>query len=202
VDGYLSSIDDLNNHYIKHLSSCKSLRLAAHIDNPIGCEGMRHTPIPLQPDDLPNIELLELENCFVDPNLVEFLKARSDRLKILRLVECMSAGSEDNPNLAENAIPWAEFFSSVRNAGPVLTKFEMVNNILNRTRELDEDMVRQVERDDTLRIFHYILLDDKYGMVFTDDTFALEQFERGEDQREFNTFMDLVRRNSEASSQG
>ncbi|KAK4506471.1 hypothetical protein PRZ48_000203 [Zasmidium cellare] len=217
--GYLESIENLQNTFFQHLTGANKVSLIAHYDNPIGCDGMRQVSLPFQPKDLPKVEHLTLQDCFVDHNLLRNLAKKPGQLKSLHLNNCFSAGNDENPGLADIVVPWAEFFSALRRTQPNLEEFILTENRVppltheeqfpghygdrdphNYTPPDNEpDDVKAVRRglkeDPGRRLFTYICLDDKYGMVFAYSEVNIQAFLLGEDQREFDALVEMVEGN-------
>ncbi|KAI1264351.1 hypothetical protein F5Y18DRAFT_427973 [Xylariaceae sp. FL1019] len=214
IRGYLDSIAELEDSFFEHLTSAKRVKLVADDQNPIGCPGMCHTPIPFGYVQLPEIEHLELQDCFVDAALIAFLRSHR-QLKSLRLTNCYSAGNNLARGTARSATPWADFFSAVRESQanhlheftlqedrtPPLTHEEQFHRDDGPYDPPDDEAddvrtVRRILTEDTgRRLFAYVSLDDKYGMVFAYEEVNISAFLEGVDQREFDELMAMVNRN-------
>lgn len=176
---------------------------------------MRQCPIPFGRRQLPALQHLELQDCFIDPGLMAFLNNHPGQLKSIHLNNCYSAGDDQDMGTADLAIPWHEFFSRVRTSQPNLLDFAIEER---RTPPLthDEEFVQpedtpfvpsEDEPDDVKsvrrilsenserRLFSYVCLDDKYGMVFAYHDVNVEAFLEGNDQREFDALMRSVEGN-------
>lgn len=209
VYGYIGFLRALDAPFFHHMTALK--HLAIHARDPLGLEGFHHIPLALKPDDLPMLESLRLHNCFVGPELVSFIRGHAQVLKSLDIKECVSGG--DGRGMADNAIYWAEFFDSVYEAKPVLTKliagggkapltsdeeFEPQYQYIDEPDSVQE--IRQKLRDDpALRLFGYGYLDGKYGMFFLLEDENVAQFNNGHDQRAYHRLMGLVNENAAAA---
>lgn len=212
TEGYLCFIADVGRLIFDNLASLKRLEFMSDAQNPAGCEGMRHSALPFRPDTMGNLEELDLWNCFIDPKLLEFLKTKSGQLRKVRLFECFSAGEDFG--LAENGITWSKFFSAWCEANPVCEELVVYNSKVPLTSEEqfergaskeeepdDVKAVREALRRDTRRkLFSYGYLDDKYGMVFCNEEANIERFEQGDDQKKYDTVMEIVAQNRKTKS--
>jgi hypothetical protein len=213
LDGYTEFVDDLRHNIFKHTNSLKRLSLIAHELSPIGCEGRCHASFPLESTDIPMLEYLHLENCFIDPELVSFLQDHTNTLKHLRLQNCMSAGSDEGDfTSAQNPISWAEFFKTLRRSKLRLRTFQHFNNFVPLTKDEDfffrfkaenfdsvyqppEDepaetqAVRRCVKEDDKKLFYYGTLDDKYGMLDVNEEEIIASFQHGHDQMEYEAFV-------------
>ncbi len=215
MPGYSDFIKMLNKRFLSKLTAARRVIFVADVDNPVGCKGMRHSPLPFMPEDMPAIEYLELWHCFVDPALLDFFEAKAQQLKSLRLMDCYSAGTEDL-SWADNPRSWADVFARIRKADSVLQELSVVNQLVPlceteayppEPAEEDEPKpdnviaIRETLRlDSGRRLFPYVHLDDKYGMVFAQEETNIEQFEQGKDQKEYDALMELVKANRVAAS--
>ncbi|KAF2171379.1 hypothetical protein M409DRAFT_18495 [Zasmidium cellare ATCC 36951] len=219
LPGYLDSIENLRDSFFRHLMKATTVKLVAHPDNPIGCEGMRQVFIPIQPKDLPNVQHLTLHDCFVDHALTANLAKKPGQLKSFHLNNCYSAGNDENFGTAHTVLTWSEFFSTLRQTQPNLSDFILKDK---RTPPLthDEQFYRAGEEGPVVpyeppdqepenvkavrkglqehpsrRLFTYTTLDDKYGMVFAYEEVNIEAFMLGEDQKEFDLLVEMVEGN-------
>lgn len=146
------------------------------------------------------------------------LGKKQGQLRSIRLIDCHSAGNDENPGLADVATPWAEFFAAVRRSQPLLEEFTLEEK---RTPPLTHDeqfhrpespefkgfvpgddepedvkaVRRELEANPQRRLFTYTTLDDKYGMVFAYEEVNISAFMEGEDQKEFDLLMEMVEGN-------
>jgi hypothetical protein len=205
TEGYLDFISDLSGYFFDHLTAIRRLEFVADPENPVGCEGMRHSPLPIKPTAMENIKHITLHNCFLDTPLTGFLASKSQHLETLHLLDCFSG---HDSGLAENGISWSEFLKDLRETKPLLTELIVLNTKIPLTS--DEEFNREpkkrepedvkairetLQNDSQRRLFSYVALDDKYGMVFKNEEKNVESFEDGDDQREYDAMMELVASN-------
>lgn len=203
VWGYIEFLSSLDASFFHHMRGLKHLYIKA--SDPLGLEGMRHIPLALKPKDLPLLQSLKLENCFIGPELVSFIRGHAQVLKSLDIKECVGATQN---GLADNPLYWAEFFDEIYEAKPSLTEIvaggskapltdEEEFGIQNQTDELAniQHIRQKLEADPTLKLFGYASLDDKYGMFFMDEDENVERFNQGDDQRAYERLMGLVNEN-------
>ncbi|PNP37910.1 hypothetical protein TGAMA5MH_10009 [Trichoderma gamsii] len=196
TDEHEEFLNWLGAGFFRHMDGLKHLHLRA--TDPLGLanECRPYKELPLSPENLPALQSLTLEECFVSPELIPFIKRHAQVLKSLRLNECFCG---------EN-LSWAEFFDQVHEAMPSLTEL-IYRHKAPFTREEEEDMwwaeepallrVRQrLEADPTLNLFRRGFLDADTGVLFFDDLGdALKLFDQGDDQRAYVRLMGLVNRN-------
>ncbi|KAK8015358.1 hypothetical protein PG990_008654 [Apiospora arundinis] len=213
VEGYVIFLaEDLDQAFFHHMHNLRRLAIHASDEGPLGCEGFRHIPLALKPDDLPVLHSLTLSNCFVGPELVDFIRSHAQTLTSLDVGGCVSAG--DGSGMAENPLYWAEFFDQVYGVKPALTELivggarapltreENYDHYANEEEEPEVREIRQkLKADSGLKLFSYCSLDDKYGMFFRDEEVNVEAFQRGDDQRAYERLMGLVRQNKERLGQ-
>ncbi|KAL7892455.1 hypothetical protein HDV63DRAFT_267510 [Trichoderma sp. SZMC 28014] len=217
---YEAFIKWLGAGFFHHMDGLKHLHLWA--TDPLGRveESMPHIELPLRPEDLPVLQSLTLENCFVSPELIPFLKLHAQVLKSLRLHECFCG---DN-------LSWAEFFDQVYEAKPSLTGLTyrdnkgsfriddeeayivdeepfMVDNDDEGLRwSVDEsDILRfrqMLEADPTLNVFRRGHLDPDTGVLFFNLSDNLKLFHQGDDQMAYSRLLGLVNRNRAEAKAG
>ena len=207
VFGYCHFLEHLDDSLFRHMAALKHLNLVA--EDPLGLEGFRHIPLALKPDQLPALETLELKNCYVGPELVDFIRGHGSVLRTLDINGCASDG--DGSGLAENPLYWAEFFDQVAAIKPIaltqllvgdarvpLSDYEDMANMYDPDKEADEvkEIRKRLEEDPGLKTFGYAYMDDKYGMFFTAPEQNVEEFKKGDDQKAYNRLMAVVRANA------
>jgi hypothetical protein len=204
--GYIEFLSTLDASFFRHMSGLKRLHL--HAADPLGLEGMHHIPLALKEGDLPLLETLKLEDCFVGPELVAFIRSHARVLRSLDIARCVSAGS--GFGMADNPLYWAEFFDQVYEAksslvelivggGRVpLTRDEEFDHDYDYTNEPDEvrEIRRKLKADSRLKLFGYAYLDDKYGMFFLSEEENVDEFNKGVDQRAYDRLIGLVEENA------
>ena len=215
-ESYTNFCNRLSDFVFKSLSSCTSLDFASHEYMPLGCSGYNHMALPLRAEHLPLLQHLRLEQCFIGPELLTFLRAHSSTLTSLHLQNCMSA---HGCSMAEDAIPWSEFFSSLlllptTSSSPPFPKLTSLTilpieatKIWDEYQEEDADgnpelaILRdrfgglEVEHRKGVRMWEYKRTGDRFGMIFELGQVVRERYLEGEDTREFERVMTLVRRN-------
>ena len=214
-DSYMNFCSQLSDFVFKSLSSCTSLDFSPNEYAPLGCSGSNHMALPLHPKHLPLLQHLRLEQCFIGAELVTFLRAHSSTLTSLHLQDCMSA---QGCWMVEDPLPWSEFFSSLLLTTspsppfPKLTSLTILpieaKEILDVYQEIDDpdsfpeivafkELMGGLELEDRkgVRMWEYKATDDKYGWVGESGRVIRESFLEGEDTREFERVMGLVRRN-------
>lgn len=206
VWGYIEFLSDLDTLFFHHMTGLKYLAIQA--SDPLGLEGFHHIPLALKPDDLPLLESLKLQDCFVGPELISFIRGHAQVLKSLDVKECVSGG--DGSGMAENAIYWAEFFDGVYEVKPALTELIVGGGKVPLTSDeafdpeyeykIESESVREIRRklrdNPRLHLFGYARLDDKYGMFFLEAEENVEQFNHGNDQRAYDRLIDLINKNN------
>lgn len=217
--GYLHFLNHLDKYFFNHAKSSRKLSIKADEGSPYGGvnEYFRHASLALgQMSQLPKLEELCLENCIVDFNLMKFIESHAEVLRELRLIDCMSCHQPDQPSV-DWGPSWAEFFSSVLKCSLSISDIVISNKSIPLTTDeafrpehrdnetgqyrppadepADARQIReQLKRDDKLRLFPYICLDDKYGMVFAQEEANMARFQSGEDQLAYDHLMEVVKR--------
>ncbi|PPJ50696.1 hypothetical protein CBER1_07683 [Cercospora berteroae] len=203
------------NQFFGHLGSAERVTFIADDHNPIGMEpNFHHSPTPIRHDAMPRLKHLVMENFFVDPALANLMTSHSQQLESLTLKNCF--GSPDIS--AAHPYTWAEFLKTSQESKPILQSLTITNDRAPLTREEEfwrayaEDEAAPFEpreeesteilhirerlrRDPKLRVWPYVYLDDKYGMVFHDEDENVTAFEAGADQREYEVLMGVVKEN-------
>lgn len=206
VRGYVDFLSHLDEHFLHHMKKLKNLHIKA--SDPIGLEGRFHIPLALKASDLPALESLKLENCFVGRELSSFVQGHTQGLKTLDIKECISGG--DGFGMAENSMYWAKFFDDIYIAKPMLTGLIVGDGLAPLTTEeefnlppdpaadhqLIQDIRQRMKTNPSMKVFGYGSLDDKYGMFFLDADLNVEEFLKGTDQRAYDRLMGLVHENN------
>ena len=103
-ESYMNFCGRLSDFVFRSLTSCSFLDFSSHKYAPLGCSGSYHRALPLRPKHLPLLQHLRLEQCFIGPELLTFLRAHASTLNSLHLQDCMSA---HQCYMAEDSIPWS-----------------------------------------------------------------------------------------------
>ena len=200
--GYTEFLASLDTSFFHHMSGLKHLHIQA--EDPLGLDGRNYIPLALKPEDLPVLQSLKLENCFVSPELVSFIQGHTQVLKSLDVKECVSVG--DGGDMTDNSIYWAEFFDGIYETKPSLTEFIAGGDRVSLTYdgEFDNERVQDIRQElkasPVLKLFSYGNLSDKYGMLYNNVEENAEQFINGDDQRAYDRLMSLIKEN--AAQQG
>lgn len=200
--GYTEFLASLDTSFFHHMSGLKHLHIQAN--NPLGLQGRNYIPLALKPEDLPVLQSLKLEKCFVSPELVSFIQGHTQVLRSLDVKECASAG--DGGGMSDNSIYWAEFFDGIYETKPSLTEFIAGGDrvLLTYDGMLDNERVQDIRQklkaSLVLKLFSYGYLSDKYGTFHNNVEENVEQFINGDDQRAYDRLMGLIKKN--AAQQG
>ena len=202
---YPSFVANIGRNFLDHTSNITRLTLGADDEGAFGCEGFNHAPHPLTAEHLPKLQWLEIHYFFVDAALVDFLVGHKEVLQHLRLIDCASAAGDCS--LAENPIYWDEFLNRwAESKPPALTHFEVLPIKMPDLEQdhLDIDRVYQVLKQDVeaksphvRQYLEYKYLDDKYGMLFTDDELNDERFLENEDWEAYVRVQNIAKKNRE-----
>ncbi|KAL6700284.1 hypothetical protein J3F84DRAFT_357673 [Trichoderma pleuroticola] len=192
---FLRSLDAL---FFRHMRGLKYLHIQA--SDPLGdADSAASIPLALKPDDLPLLQSLTLENCFVCPELILFIQSHGHVLKFLDIDECFCDPASE--------VSWAKFFDEIYEAKPRLTTLlaggnkapflfdEMTNWEENDAVQL---MRQKLEADSTLKIFRQMHLDPDEGILTVNHDKTVERFNRGDDQRAYNRLIALVNENRQS----
>ncbi|KAL7921602.1 hypothetical protein ACQKWADRAFT_295516 [Trichoderma austrokoningii] len=199
-EDFLSSLDVA---FFRHMKQLKYLYIWA--TDPLGRanEDTPYKELPLRPGDLPLLQSLTLENYFVSPELVLFIKDHAQILKSLRL----------NESFCGEKLSWAEFFDQVYEAKPSFIELIYRDNKAPFMIDDEVDMwmsdepalvrIRQkMEADPTLEVFRQGYLDSDTGVLFFDPDEDVKRFIQGDDQRAYVRLMGLVNENRAEAKSG
>ncbi|GAB7332289.1 hypothetical protein MBLNU13_g04124t1 [Cladosporium sp. NU13] len=211
--GYTDFIQNLDLLF-SQLASITEFRFAASMSGLPGLPGQHHAVFPLNVEDMPLLEVLELQFCFISERTAHFIASHIKTLKRVRLEDCYSAVSDYN---AEEHTTWARFFSIIADSldvaeSPPLEDLFVTPRVLERSRNLggygESSVV--VKGDDTQielafsmaktyphrRPFDYARIDDKYGFLSEEKEQNLSAYLLGHDQVAYDRVMAFVRRRS------
>lgn len=195
---YCEFLRNLDALFFRHMRGLKHLHIQA--SDPLGDTehgGNTFIPLALKPDDLPLLQSLTLENCFVCPELISFIQSHAQVIKFLDIDECF----------CWSEVPWAKFFDEIYEAKPRLTELLAGGNkapfLFDEMPYWEEDdavllMHQKLEADSTLKIFRQMNLDPDNGILSVDHDETVERFNRGDDQRAYNRLMALVNENRQS----
>lgn len=190
---FLSNLDAV---FFRHMKGLKHLHIQA--SDPLGLADLDnpYIPLALKPEDLPLLQSLKLENCFVCAELVAFIQGHAKILESLHLNECF-CGID---------LSWAEFFDQVYKAKPSLAELVYRDN---KAPSMMEDEIeawvedysalqrlrQRLEVDPGLNMFRQGCLDSDEGYVFFTLKEDMMRFDQGDDQRAYVRLMGLVNEN-------
>lgn len=213
VSGYVEWLgDDLGGAFFRHMTHLKHLAIHASRCGPLGCEGVRHIPLALEPGDLPALESLTLANCYVGLELVAFVREHAAVLQRLDLDDCVSPGADSYTTVHPTS--WAEFFDRLYEARPSALAalaaggadaplFEAWDGDADGAEAAEAREVRRRLREEPGRkLFAYCYQDSKYGMCLSLRDENREAFLRGDDQRAYDRLMGLVGQNAARARRG
>ncbi|KAL7914502.1 hypothetical protein GGI35DRAFT_434520 [Trichoderma velutinum] len=193
---YREFLRNLDALFFRHMRGLKHLHIQA--SDPLGYATGHLTfiPLALKPEDLPLLQTLKLENCFICLELISFIQGHAQVLKLLDINECFSAvGSE---------VSWAKFCDEIYKARPRLTELLAGGNkapfVLDEIPYWEEDdavqtMLQKLEADSTLKVFWQMHLDPDEGILSVDHQGIVERFNQGDDQRAYDCLIALVNEN-------
>ncbi|EHK45550.1 hypothetical protein TRIATDRAFT_283217 [Trichoderma atroviride IMI 206040] len=196
TSGYEDFVNKLGAAFFSHMDGLKHLHLWA--TDPLGLAGERmpYTKLPLRPEDLPALQSLTLENSFVSPELIPFIKFHAQVLKSLRL----------NESFCGDYLSWTDFFDQVYEGKPSLTEViyrgDKAPFMIDEEDEVwwadESDLLhfrQRLEADPTLNVFRRGHLDPDTGVLFFNLREELKRFNQGDDQRAYVRLMGLVNGN-------
>lgn len=207
VQAYIGFVESLNTLFFEHLTNIKHLHFSASSDGPPGLEcGMNNAGLPLDRNQMPDLQSLVLRHVFISKQLAAFITAHGDTLRSIQLDNCYS-GIDDN-NLAEDvALLWGDFFSSIASRDmKTLHAFDIGPSDFERERHLDEDDYKYdvtVQADKLCetfpgrRMLDYKQVDDKYGMLFDCEDLVSARFEDGSDHAGWEQLCEVIAKNVE-----
>ncbi|KAL6834452.1 hypothetical protein V8C40DRAFT_88889 [Trichoderma camerunense] len=195
---YCEFLRNLDALFFRHMRGLKYLHIQA--SDPLGSAeygGNTFISLALKPGDLPLLQSLTLENCFVCPELISFIQSHAQVIKFLDIDECF----------CWSEVPWAKFFDEIYEAKPRLTELLAGGNKapfpFDEMPYWEEDdavllMRQKLEADSTLKIFRQMYMDSDNGILFVDHEETVERFNRGDDQRAYDRLMALVNENRQS----
>jgi len=116
-DCYLKFVENLDLLF-SQLASVTEFRFATTESELEGVTGHMHTTFPLNVDDMPMLQVLELKYCFVSERIAHFIASHVKTLKRISLEDCYSA--VDCNNAAEHT-SWAKFLNVIATRSTWLT---------------------------------------------------------------------------------
>ena len=216
-NGFVENLDLL----FSQLASVTEFRLGATHKGLPGVPGDCHCVLPLDIQDMPILEVFELQYCFISERTARFIAAHIKTLKRVSLEDCYSALTCD---LAEEHTTWATFFNIIASAlekslePPPLETFFVSPRTLGSSRGLDgwnptppgttpiSGDEQQIELAYSIaktephrRPFDYGALDTKYGFLMEDEEENLDTFLAAHDQAAYDRIMAIVGRQSGGS---
>lgn len=202
TEGYRDFLESLDAHFFDHAKSLVRLHLIADAWNFYGDSDMWASVMALRPGQMPRLEDLRIENCFIDEKCCEFLysaTASSSDLKKLHLINCMA--NEATPS-------WADLFSRLYTQQNLSLEELIVTNeriefpddyesniphlpVTNRLAS-QSVAVRSSPTEDSgeRRPFEYGTVDDKYGMIFSNEERNVSEYESGTDMHAYRKLME------------
>lgn len=209
--GWVQFASRLKAYFFDHLRAVEEVAIEGHETSPLGCEGGNSAPLPFGKQQMPQLRSLFLKNCFIDSGLVDLLTQQlsAGKLEELVLEDCHSTAESD---MAQDHPTWAELFLALSTTkSQSLKKFEVReagtypnDNGINIMAYDEDDNVQEVREVKTIledqekngrRLFSYISLDGKYGMVFPQEWLNREKFLAGGDQKAYDDLMTMVMKN-------
>lgn len=211
ADGYIEFIENLDILF-SQLVRITEFRFSASSSGLPGLPGQHHAVFPLNVEDMPLLQVLELRFCFVSERTAHFIGGHVKTLKRVRLEDCYSAADDYN---AEEHTTWARFFNIIADSldavgDPPLEEFFVSPRVLVKSRELVNwrESSTAIKGDDTQvelacsksrtdphrRPFDYARLDDKYGFLSEMEEQNLDAFLAGNDQAAYDRVMAVVGR--------
>ncbi|KAM0702272.1 hypothetical protein Q7P35_011182 [Cladosporium inversicolor] len=211
--GYTDFIQNLDL-FFSQLASITEFRFAASYSGLPGLPGQHHAVFPLNVEDMPLLQVLELQCCFVSERTARFIASHVKTLKRVRLEDSYSAAEDYN---AEEHTTWARFLNIIADSleaaeNPPLEEFSVTPHILVKSRNMGghEKFSVPIKGDDTQielafslsktashrRPFAYARIDDKYGFLSELENDNLAAFLLGHDQAAYDRVMAVVGRHA------
>ncbi|KFX90198.1 hypothetical protein O988_08295 [Pseudogymnoascus sp. VKM F-3808] len=210
TQGYCEFLSALDDSFLRHMTGLKHLHIKAW--DPLGLDGDRHIPLALRPTDLPVLESLKLENCYVCPELVSFIQTHAQVLRSLDVNGCISGGYQQD--MWRNPVTWAVFFDEIYQAKSSLVELKANGREVPLSSDLQRDyyaseeefadvrdMCQKLASNPKLKLFEYRYLWDKYGMDIESWGENAERFNIGDDQRAYDRLMGFVEANAAKAGQ-
>ena len=209
--GYFDLVRNLDLVF-SQLANVTELRFVASRYGLPGLPGQHHTALPLNVEDMPLLQVLEMQFCFVSERIARFIGSHIKTLKRVRLEDCYSAASDYN---TEEHTTWATFLSIIANSldaaeDPPLEEFFISPRKLGKSRwqgghdglsvpiQGDEQQVELAwsmsRAEPHRRPFDYAKVDDKYGFLSKEEEQNLNAFLSGHDQAAFDRVMAIIGR--------
>ncbi|KAL7788524.1 hypothetical protein V8C43DRAFT_287843 [Trichoderma afarasin] len=196
---YCDFLRNLDALFFRHMRGLKYLHIQA--SDPLGYAdgngGNTFIALALKPGDLPLLQSLTLDNCFVCPELISFIQSHAQVIKFLDIDECF----------CWSEVPWAKFFDEIYEAKPRLTGLLAGGNKapfpFDENPYWEEDdavllMCQKLEADSTLKIFRQMHMDPDNGILTLNYDKTVERFNQGDDQRAYDRLMALVNENRQS----
>lgn len=206
--GYYDFLSELRSCFFNYAKNLRHLSIVAAEENPW------NDADSLQCTKMPELRSLNLKNCFIDRELISFLKAHAKTIKKLYLQNCLCVFDSC---LVTGPVSWAELFQAVRHGEPVLCELRLDIGAAPLTSEeaqkdsngayipLDDEpedikAIRKAVKVGHKKVFPYHVVDEAYGLVSTDEYSNVERFKDSEDQKQYDALMEVVRQNAHEQS--
>jgi hypothetical protein len=193
LDGYLVFVESLGTLFFDHLRNVRIFGLAGTHEEPPGLEGMRHVELPLSSDKMPALRVLKFKECFIGPNMRDFICGHAATLESIELEDCASGLDSGS---AENPISWAELFDSISKAGCRQLKDFVIpptEIFLEYSQPYVKERINELAGN--TRLFAYKALDGKYGFAMDNEDANFAAYERGEDPAAWDRLLAVIEEN-------
>lgn len=217
VPAYVASLQSILKVLFLNSGSLKSLSLHASQQAPLGAHGHYHIPLSLKATQLPGLQHLSLENCFIGFELAHFINGHANTLETLELRNCYSyRGTGDG--IGAGGMSWATFLSTITRPTMKLRRFIIADKHIpltindERLKMYDVETANEPEdvknvrraqmKNPALRLFLYGFLRNYSGELWMNKEAILASFDGEDDQKAFDELSRVVQKNDHDSKGG
>ncbi|KAJ4258921.1 hypothetical protein NW762_008008 [Fusarium torreyae] len=193
LPGFNAFFDELSTTVFRHVNALQSLRIVGHEDGFLDCDSLR-----LSPGIMPELRVLHVEYMAAPSILTHFLTQEPPALEEIHIVNCVA---QDMSRDGDTQPTWAQLWKTLRQL-PIRVVYKQAKTAQltfdEDFHEGDEKWVppddeeenvkqsrKKLKDDPSLIVWPYGGPDDKYGNLSMDVDMDLENFEKGEDNREY-----------------
>ncbi|KAJ3496234.1 hypothetical protein NLG97_g2809 [Lecanicillium saksenae] len=200
--GFQRIFPEVSTIFLSRLKSLVSLHLDGN-HSMLGLSTYAHTPLPLRGLSLPSLRRLTLRSCFIDDELVWFLRQHRATLASLNVQDCFCVSV---PWARDSVGTWAMFFDQFVEMRPVLTEIVAGYNAdrVSRQRwlpkardsETRERMCDALRANPGMKHFCYADFNTETGRTRMDAEANETAFRDGRDWAAYQRLVDLVEDNA------
>ncbi|KAF4966396.1 hypothetical protein FSARC_5905 [Fusarium sarcochroum] len=197
LPGFNAFFDELSATVFRHAKALEYLKIVGNEDGFLDCDSVR-----LSPGIMPELRVLHVEYMAATSILTHFLAQKPPVLEEIHIVNCVA---QEMSRDGDTQPAWAQLWKALRQSSirvvykPAKTAPLTDDEDFHEGEEKwvppddEEENVKQLRKklkeDPSLVVWPYAEPDDKYGFLSTNVDANLENFEKGEDNREYGLLL-------------